>query len=42
MVHAFLYIDEIHALHPIHPIHMPSGVKEEEDKELPETFPTGL
>jgi erythromycin esterase len=38
---AFLYIDETHALHPLH---MPE-VKEEEqqqDKELPETFPTGL
>jgi erythromycin esterase-like protein len=32
----FLYIDETHALHPLH---MPE-VKE--DKELPETFPTGL
>jgi erythromycin esterase-like protein len=33
---AFLYIDETHALHPLH---MPE-VKE--DKDLPETFPTGL
>jgi len=37
---AFLHIDETHALHPLH---MRSEVKEEEeDKELPETFPTGL
>jgi erythromycin esterase len=33
---AFLYIDKTHALHPLH---MPE-VKE--DKDLPETFPTGL
>jgi hypothetical protein len=33
---AFLYIDETHALHPLH---MPET---KEDKDLPETFPTGL
>jgi erythromycin esterase-like protein len=33
---AFLYIDETHALHPLH---MPEI---QDDKELPETFPTGL
>jgi hypothetical protein len=31
-----LYIDETHALHPLH---MPET---KEDKDLPETFPTGL
>jgi erythromycin esterase len=35
---AFLYIDETHALHPLH---MPE-TKEDNDKDLPETFPTGL
>ena len=36
----FLYIDETHALHPLH---MPEVEEEEQqDKELPETFPTGL
>ena len=36
---AFLYIDETHALHPLH---MPEVKEEQQDKELPETFPTGL
>ena len=34
----FVYIDETHALHSLH---MPE-VKEEQDKKLPETFPTGV
>jgi erythromycin esterase-like protein len=34
---AFLHIDETHALHPLH---MPET--KEDEKELPETFPTGL
>ena len=33
---AFLYIDETHALSPLH---MPET---QDEKELPETFPTGL
>jgi erythromycin esterase len=36
---AFLYIDETHALHPLH---MPEAKEQQQDKELPETFPTGL
>ena len=36
---AFLYIDETHALHPLL---MPEVKGEQQDKELPETFPTGL
>jgi erythromycin esterase len=35
---AFLFVDKTHALHPLH---MPE-VKEDKEKELPETFPTGL
>jgi erythromycin esterase len=35
---AFLFVEKTHALHPLH---MPE-VKEDKEKELPETFPTGL